>query len=120
LERRGQGAGGRRDREQRRLGFGRGAATRIVAAAIVWLAAQVREAQAVISKDNEVRFVPAVVDAAPPVGSGHLRRKARRQHRDEPLVGTIEVAIDGATVRIGAGAPADTIAAVLRALKACA
>jgi hypothetical protein len=33
-------------------------------------------------------------------------------------VGTIEVAIDGATVRIGAGAPADTIAAVLRALKA--
>ena len=79
---------------------------------------QVREAEAVISKDNEVRFVPAVVDAAPPGGSGHLQRKARRQHRDEPLVGTIEVAIDGATVRIGAGAPADTIAAVLRALKA--
>jgi transposase len=77
---------------------------------------QVREAQAVISKDNEVRFVPAVVDAAPPGGSEHLRRKAR--HRDEPLVGTIEVAIDGVTVRIGAGAPADTIAAVLRALKA--
>ena len=79
---------------------------------------QVREAQAVISKDNEVRFVPAVVDAAPTGGSGLLQRKARRQHRDEPLVGTIEVAIDGATVRIGAGAPADTIAAVLRALKA--
>ena len=81
---------------------------------------QVREAQAVISKDDEVRFVPAVVDAAPPGGSGRLQRKARRQHRDrdEPLVGTIEVAIDGATVRIGAGAPADTIAAVLRALKA--
>ena len=75
---------------------------------------QVREAQA----DNEVRFVPAVVDAAPPGASGHLQRKARRQHRDESLVGTIEVAIDGATVRIGAGAPADTIAAVLRALKA--
>jgi transposase len=79
---------------------------------------QVREAQAVICKDNEVRFVPAIVDAAPPGGSEHLRRKARRQHRDEPLVGTIEVAIDGVTVRIGAGAPADTIAAVLRALKA--
>jgi transposase len=79
---------------------------------------QVREAQAVISKDNEVRFVPAVVDAAPPGGSEHLRRKAR--HRAEPLVGTIEVAIDGVTVRIGAGAPADTIAAVLRALKASA
>ena len=77
-----------------------------------------RKAQAVIFKDNEARFVPAVVDAAPSGGSGHLQRKARRQHRDEPLVGTIEVAIDGATVRIGAGAPADTIAAVLRALKA--
>ena len=79
---------------------------------------QVREAQAVIYKDNEVRFVPAVVDAAPPGDSGRLQRQARRQHRDEPLVGTIEVAIDGVTVRIGAGAPADTIAAVLRALKA--
>src|SRR5665213_1514230 len=33
---------------------------------------QIREAQAVISKGNEVRFVPAVVDAAPPGGSGHL------------------------------------------------
>jgi hypothetical protein len=30
----------------------------------------------------------------------------------------IEVAIDGVTVRIGPGAPAGTIAAVLRALKA--
>ena len=39
-------------------------------------------------------------------------------HRDEPLAGTIEVAIDGVMVRIGPGAPADTIAAVLRALKA--
>src|SRR5271154_1367719 len=55
---------------------------------------QVREAQAVISKDNEGRFVPAAVDAAPPGGSGHLQRKARRQHRDEPLVGTIEVALN--------------------------
>ncbi len=64
---------------------------------------QVRKAQAVISKDNEVRFVPAVVDSAPPGASGHLQRRARRQHRDEALVGTI----DGATVRIGAGAPAD-------------
>jgi transposase len=79
---------------------------------------QVRQAQAVVSKDNEVRFVPAVVDAAPPGGSGHLQGKARRQHRDEPLVGTIEVTIDDVTVRIGAGAPAETIAAVFRALKA--
>jgi hypothetical protein len=34
---------------------------------------QVGEAQAVISKGNEVQFVPAIVDAAPPGGSGHLQ-----------------------------------------------
>ena len=79
---------------------------------------QVREAQAVILKDDELRFVPAVIDAAPSDASGGPQRKARRQHRDETLSGTIEVAIDGVTVRIGAGAPADTIVAVLHALKA--
>jgi transposase len=79
---------------------------------------QVREAQAVVSKDDELRFVPAVVDAAPCDTGGPGQRKTRGQHRDEPLAGTIEVAIDGVTVRIGPGAPADTIAAVLRALKA--
>jgi transposase len=79
---------------------------------------QVREAQAVVSKDDEPRFVPAVVDAARPDTAGHRQRKTKRRHWDERLAGTIEVAIDGVTVRIGAGAPADTIAAVLRALKA--
>src|SRR4051812_5887129 len=79
---------------------------------------QVKEAQAVISKDNELRFVPAVVDAAPSGAAGHLQRKKPRRQLDETLPGTIEVVIDGMTVRIGPGAPADTIAAVLRALKA--
>jgi transposase len=79
---------------------------------------QVKEARAIVSRDDEPRFVPAVVDAAPSGTAGHLQRKTRRQHRDEPPAGMIEVAIDGVTVRIGAGAPADTIAAVLRALKA--
>ena len=77
-----------------------------------------REAQAVVSRDGEPRFVPAVVDRAPCDTAGFRQRMTRQQHRDEPLTGTIEVAIDGVTVRIGAGAPADTIAAVLRALKA--
>jgi hypothetical protein len=45
-------------------------------------------------------------------------RKTTRRDRGEPLAGTIEVAIDGVMVRIGPGAPAGTIAAVLRALKA--
>jgi transposase len=79
---------------------------------------RVREAQLVVSKDDEPWFIPAVVDPAPCDTAGSRQRKTRRQHRDEPLAGTIEVAIDGVTVRIGAGAPADTIAAVLRALKA--
>ena len=79
---------------------------------------RVREAQAVVSKDDEPRFVPAVIDPAPCDIAGSRQRKTRRQHRDEPLAGTIEVAIDGVMVRIGPGAPAETIAAVLRALKA--
>jgi transposase len=79
---------------------------------------QAMVAHAVASKDDVLRFVPAVVDAAPCDTGGSRQRKTRGQHRDEPLVGTIEVMIDGVTVRIGAGAPADTIAAVLLALKA--
>ena len=79
---------------------------------------QVRESQTVTSRDDEPRFVPAVVDAAPSDSAGVRQRRRLRGHRDEPLAGTIEVAIDGVTVRIGPGAPADTIAAVLRALKA--
>jgi transposase len=81
---------------------------------------QVREAQAVFSKEDEPRFVPAVVDATPSDTAGPRQRKTPRRHLDEPLAGTIEVAIDGVMVRIGPGAPADTIAAVLRALKASA
>jgi transposase len=79
---------------------------------------QVREAQAVVSRDDEPRFVPAVVDAAPSDTAGPRRGKTTRRDRDEPLAGMIEVAVDGVTVRIGPGAPAGTIAAVLRALKA--
>jgi transposase len=79
---------------------------------------QVRESQTVASRDDEPRFVPAVVDAAPSDTAGARQRKRLRGDRDEPLAGTIEVAIDGVMVRIGPGAPADTIVAVLRALKA--
>jgi transposase len=79
---------------------------------------QLREAQSVVSKDDEPQFVPAVLEAAPRDAAGPRRRNARRQLQDEPLAGTIEVVIDGVTVRVGPGAPGDTIAAVLRALKA--
>jgi transposase len=78
---------------------------------------QIREAQTAVSKVDEPRFVPAVVDSAPRPAAAPRQRKATRQHRDEPFAEMIEVAIDGVTVRIGPGAPGDTIAAVLRALK---
>ena len=78
---------------------------------------QVKEAQTAVPRDDEPQFVPAVIDAAPSDTAERLQRKTPRRQRDDPL-GTIEVVIDGITVRIGPGAPADTIAAVLRALKA--
>lgn len=80
---------------------------------------QLREAQAVVSKDDGPRFVPLVVEAtASDIGGRPRQRKTPRRYRTEQTGGTIEVEIDGVTVRIGPGAPADAIAAVLRALKA--
>jgi transposase len=78
---------------------------------------RVREADAAPSGDD-LRFVPAVVDAAPCDTAAPRQPKTRAHRRDEPFSGTIEVAIDGVTVRINPGAPAATIAAVLQALKA--
>jgi transposase len=78
---------------------------------------QVREAAARHSEVEELQFVPAVVDIvaqAPALGG---RRKAPRC-KFEPDVGTIEVEVNGATIRVGRGADANTIAAIVRALKA--
>jgi transposase len=61
------------------------------------------------------RFVPAVVEAQLPERKG--RRRSRTRHADR-AAGIIEVEIDGVTVRVGRGAEAKTVAAVLRALKA--
>ena len=57
-------------------------------------------------------FVPAVLDAS----SEPTRQRV--EHRSVFLQASIELEIDGVTVRIGRDAPATTIAAVLRALKA--
>jgi transposase len=78
---------------------------------------RIRESQAFRAADG-AQFVPAVVDSARTDAAVPWQGGTRHQQRDEPSAGTIEVAIDGVMVRIGAGAPADTIAAVLRALKA--
>jgi transposase len=61
-------------------------------------------------------FVPAVIEAS--VREHPRERKKPRGRRDSgDAVGIIEVEIDGVTVRVGRGAEAKTVAAVLRALK---
>jgi transposase len=80
---------------------------------------QLREAAAGPSEAEELQFVPAVVDVdmvaqSPALGG---RRKAARS-RFEPDAGTIEVEVNGATIRVGRGADANTISAIVRALKA--
>ncbi len=74
--------------------------------------------QPVASTDSKApQFVPAVVETALPSRPGRERqRKWTRQAVRSS--GSIEVQIEGVTVRIGRGAEAKTVAAVLRALKA--
>ena len=68
--------------------------------------------------DSEVQqFVPVVVEA--PLPKPAARRGERKRTRQvDRTSGIIEVEIDGVTVRVGRGAEAKTVAAVLRALKA--
>ena len=66
--------------------------------------------------DAAPQFVPAVVETALPERTRGRQRKRTRQV--ERTSGSIEVEIEGVTVRIGRGADAKTVAAVLRALKA--
>jgi transposase len=63
------------------------------------------------------QFVPAIVETAlpPTVLRGRQRKRTGQASRS---CGSIEVEIDGVTIRIGRGAEAKTVAAVLRALKA--
>lgn len=64
-------------------------------------------------------FVPAVVEStaveAPLPASSPGSKRARRTGG---ISGIIEVTIDGVTIRVGRGADAKTVAAVIRALKA--
>lgn len=62
------------------------------------------------------QFVPAVIEATPPERP-RKRVKSRSRRHSGDAIGTIEVEIDGVTVRVGRGAEAKTVAAVLRALK---
>jgi transposase len=78
---------------------------------------QLRESEAGDSATDGLKFVPAVVDV---VSSAPTTRRQRNVPpcKTEPGAGMIEVEIDGVTVRVGRGADAKTLIAVLRALKA--
>ena len=72
--------------------------------------------QTALSHAEELQFVPAVLDVA--TSSPSVRRQRKMPRRQvEPGAGMIEVEIDGVTVRVGRGADAKTVTAVLRALK---
>jgi len=78
---------------------------------------QMRDSQVGLSEADGLQFVPAVVDVASLASPVRRQRKAP-QCKAEPGAGTIEVEIDGVTVRVGRGADVKTVRAVLRALKA--
>ena len=78
---------------------------------------QARQPLEAVAGEDTLLFVPAVVDAALPAQAVRRRGRGRTRQVDR-TAGVIEVEIDGVTVRIGRGAEAKTVAAVLRALKA--
>jgi transposase len=74
--------------------------------------------QPAASSDHDTpQFVPAVVETALPACTARGRQRKRTRQVDRTS-GSIEIEIAGVTVRIGRGADAKTVAAVLRSLKA--
>ncbi|MCV3244028.1 transposase [Mesorhizobium robiniae] len=65
----------------------------------------------------EPLFVPAVVAAPEPSPAGE-RARSTRKRKAAREAGVIELEIDGVAMRVGRGADARTVAAVIRALKA--
>jgi transposase len=73
--------------------------------------------QAASAQQESPAFVPAVVTAPPPEPA--LKRPAQpRKRKTSRDAGLIELEIDGIAMRVGRGADAKTVAAVIRALKA--
>jgi len=80
---------------------------------------QARQPVLVSAETDAPKFVPALGETAlPPRAADERQHKRRRQVARTS--GSIEVEIDGVTVRIGRGAEAKTVTAVLRALKGSA
>lgn len=77
---------------------------------------QARESAAGV-ENAAPKFVPAVIETTAPTAVAPVRRRKRTDDA-EGISGLIEVRAAGMTVRIGRGADAKALAAVLRALKA--
>jgi transposase len=72
-----------------------------------------RTARCAETTSSQSLFVPAVI--APPAPEAQRRPPRRKATRE---AGVIELEIDGIAMRVGRGADARTVAAVIRALKA--
>lgn len=72
-----------------------------------------RRAAAAISEEEVAQFVPAIVDRP----KTSCRRPPRAQGGSNGF-GEIAIEVAGVTVRVGRGADVETVAAVVRALKA--
>jgi transposase len=80
---------------------------------------QARQPASASTETSGPLFVPALVEATLPERA--VRRRGRNRPLDEDRVaGIIEVEIGSVTVRVGRGADASTVMAVIRALKASA
>jgi transposase len=77
---------------------------------------QLREAAGGYSEE-EVQFVPAVVDTVVPALAVDRERKTVRC-KAKADTGIIEIEVDGITIRAGRGADTTMIAAIVQALKA--
>jgi transposase len=79
---------------------------------------QLRETAAKRSEAEEVHFVPAVVGAVAQRTPALCNERSTPRCKSKHDVGVIEVEVDGVTIRAGRGADANTIAAIVQALKA--
>ena len=80
---------------------------------------QMRQPVAPVAPEPQT-FVPAVVTpSTPPERSPRQRRRLRKALEGAENSGIIELEINGVAVRVGRGADAATVAAVIHALKTC-
>jgi transposase len=82
---------------------------------------QMRQPVAIPVAPEPQTFVPAVVtpSSTPPERSPRQRRRLRKAPEGAENSGIIELEINGVAVRVGRGADAATVAAVIHALKTC-